>query len=358
MSDPFADPFASSSAASFTPQNVSVVNNGIRRSLLPVSLLLVCFTGATMPWVLLRPFGDNRRGFNVTDVPGGMGIIWTLVVLALPGLILFLAGKKSGLIVMAIAGGVLGWMATISGLLLGVITSILPSFELAGIDMTKTQVGQGQGVPITVLASLILGFIAVQSIQRDSENATSFRVPIAPLLALTPLILLAVNHHTEWLKLGSEETSFVAGVPGDSLYGSGLLLIGAWIAVGTWIITLVLRQRLVYLFAASLSAVVGGVSLVYSILVWFGGKTLVWLMPNSVEGWSSLRVAPGLYITMASALLLLGVSLATFIPSTTDRTVKVNTSATLGTRTARTSDIAGAVVLLLILVYVVMRNLM
>jgi hypothetical protein len=355
MSDPFADPFADTAVAPAASPVGASNDARVRRSVLPVSLLIVCFTGATMPWVLFRPFGDERRGFNVTDVPGGMGIIWTLVLLAIPGFALFMAGRRSGLIIMALAGGMLGWMATISGLLLGVVSSLLPSVELAGIDLTKTQVGQGQGVPVTVLTSLILGFIAIQALQRDASNASSIRVPVAPILALTPLVLLAVNHHSEWLELGNESTAVVAAVPGDSLYGSGLLLVGSWIAVGTWIIALVLRQRMVYVFAAAISTIVGGVSVVYSVLVWLGGKTLVWLMPQSVEGWSSLRVAPGLYVTLVSALLLLGVSLATFIPSTTEKSVQVNTAASLGARTARTSDLVGVVILLLFVVYVVVR---
>lgn len=355
MTDPFSDPFADTVVTSPTAAGGTSTDGRVRRSVLPISLLVLCFTGATMPWVLFRPLGDERRGFNVTDVPGGMGIIWTLVLLAVPGFILFVAGRRSGLILMALAGGMLGWMATISGLLLSVITSILPSFKLAGIDLTKTQVGQGQGVPVTMLASLILGFIAIQSLQRGESNATSFRVPVAPILALTPLVLLAVNHHTEWLELGSEDTAVAAAIPGDSLYGSGLLLVGLWIAVGIWIIALVLRQRLVYVFAAALSAIVGGVSLVYSVLVWLGGKALGWLMPQSVEGWSSLRVAPGLYVTLISALLLLGVSAATFAPSTTEKSVQVNTAASLGARTARTSDIVGVAILFLVIVYAVVR---
>lgn len=355
MTDPFADPFSDTVATTSVASVGAAPDGRVRRSVLPVSLLVVCFTGATMPWVLFRPFGDERRGFNVTDVPGGMGIMWTLVLLAVPGFALFMAGRRSGLIVMALAGGMLGWMATISGLLLGLISSILPSFELAGLDLTKTQVGQGQGVPVTVLASLVLGFIAIQSLQRDESDAKSVRVPVVPVLALVPLVLLAVNHHTEWLELGNEDTAIVAAVPGDSLYGSGLLLVGLWIAVGTWIIALVLRQRLVYVFAAALSAIVGGVSFVYSVLVWLGGKTLVWLMPQSVEGWSSLRVAPGLYVTLVSALLLLGVSLVTFAPSMVEKSVQVNTAASIGDRTARTTDIVGAVILFLFLVYVVVR---
>jgi len=62
-----------------------------------------------------------------------------------------------------------------------------------------------------------------------------------------------------------------------------------------------------------------------------------------------------LYVTMISALLLLGVSVATFAPSTTEKSVQVNTAASLGARTARTSDIVGVVILFLIIVYAVVR---
>lgn len=353
MSNIYDDPFGTVLPASESNSGVAKVR--ARRSLLPVALLVACFASATMPWVLLRPFGDDRRGFNVTDVPGGMGIIWTLVLVSIPGLILFVAGRRSGLIVMGIAAGVLGWMATISGLLLGIITAIVPSIELAGIDMARTQVGQGYGVPATVLTSLILGFIAVQSLQQDSEAGSTIRVPITPIVALVPLVLLAINHHNEWLRLGSDAASIDAAVPGDSMYGSGLLLIGMWIAVGTWMIALVLRQRFVTMFAATLSVVVAGVSFVYSILVWFGGKALGWLLPQSIEGWTSIGVAAGLYVTMGSSIVLFVAAALSFAPVLSTKSVDVKTSTKLGGRTTSTSNLVGGLILVSVIAYTIVR---
>lgn len=173
--------------------------------LLPLSLLMLCLYGATMPWVLIRPLSASIRTFNITDVPGGIGILWTVIFLSIPGIVLLLLRKQSGLFVVGLAAGVLGWMGTVLGLLLGVITSIIPSIDLAGIDMAKAQAGQGPGVPVTVLASVILGIIVLQRMNSGEQIGPKISVPVVPLVALVPLVLLAINHHVKWLSLGVEE---------------------------------------------------------------------------------------------------------------------------------------------------------
>jgi hypothetical protein len=138
MSDPFAtwSEFGDTDIA-VNQKNLTTAPASQVKVLLPLSLLMLCIYGATMPWVLIRPFSASIRTYNITDVPGGIGILWTVICLSIPGIVLLLFRKQSGLFVVGLAAGVLGWMGTVLGLLLGVITSIIPSIDLAGIDMAK-----------------------------------------------------------------------------------------------------------------------------------------------------------------------------------------------------------------------------
>jgi len=352
------DPFGGSdlvSSSGMTIASVKDVGPVRPRVLLPLGLLLTALVAMTLPWVVIRPLGDDRYRYNVTDIPGGIGIAWTLILVAIPGLILMGFGKRSGLVVMAMSAGVLGWMATISGLLLGVITSLLPSLDLAGLDLTKAQVGQGIGVPITVMASLVLGVLAVHQLTRDEVRRDIVRIPVLPLLLLAPLILIGVNHHVEWLSLGTDESQFRAQLPGDSLYGSGILLVMTWFAVGTWIIAIVIQKRAVMLFGSLISVVVGAVSAIYAALVWIGGNAVSWLLPDSVDKWTSVKIEPALYVTLVSGILCVAASFVGFFPQISGKVMETQATRALGDRKASWNSIAGVGLILACITVTVLR---
>lgn len=342
----FDDPFAVTATEPTSGRRESVVNPVRPRALLPISLVLVAFVGMTLPWVVFRPLGKERLNYNVTDVPGGLGIAWTLGLVALPGLVLLLVGKRSGLVTLAVAVGVLGWMATISALLLGVITSLLPSLDIVGIDLTKTQVGQGVGVPITVVSSLVLGVMAIQSLVRDEARQERVRIPVLPILLLIPLILIGVNHHLGWLSLGSDDVGYRAELPGDSLYGSGLLLVSIWLGVGAWVISVVLQRRAVMLFSSILTLVVGAVSALYSSLIWIGGKAVTWLLPDSVDQWTSVEIQTPLIVTFVCGVLCVLASIAGVFPAISNRYFETSTDASLGQTRVSWNTISGSLLIL------------
>jgi hypothetical protein len=100
---------------------------------------------------------------------------------------------------------------------------------------------------------------------------------------------------------------------------------------------------------------VAGVSFVYSILVWFGGKALGWLLPQSIEGWTSVGVAAGLYVTMGSSVVLFVAAALSFAPALSTKSVDVKTSTKLGGRTTSTSNLVGGLILVGVIAYTVVR---
>lgn len=349
------DPFVLDTPVQSTEGATWVSDSPRPRLLLPLGLLMVTLVGTSLPWVVIRPLGERRYRYNVTDLPGGMGIVLTLVFLAVPGLILVMVGKRVGLTVVALAAGVFGWMATISGLLLGFITSLLPSLDVLGLDLTKAQAGQGIGVPVTVLASLILGVTAIRALSLDGPRPVKVRIPILPIGLMALLILLGVNHHVEWLSLGSSEADLKAQLPGDALYGSGLVLVAVWIGVGVSIISLVIQKRVVMVFNSVLCLIVGAFSAVYAGLVWIGGKTASWLIPESLEGWSSVKVEPALYLTLGGGIFLFGLSFVGLFPFMTQRSVERSTTQKIGSRNYSWSSIFGGAMILGSVVSVIVR---
>jgi hypothetical protein len=156
MSDPFND-WASEGAVS---TSIVQTSEGQPRMLLPITLALMVFMGATMPWIVIRPLGDARNSYNLTNVPGGIGILVTVFFVVGIGAVLMIWKRVTGMIVMSLAVAALGWMAAISGMLLGIVSSFIPAIEVAGIDLSKAQVGQGYGVVVSVVFSLILALLS------------------------------------------------------------------------------------------------------------------------------------------------------------------------------------------------------
>ena len=359
MSDPFStwSDFGDTDIA-VNQKNLTTAPASQMKVLLPLSLLMLCIYGATMPWVLIRPLSASIRSYNITDVPGGIGILWTVIFLSIPGIILLLLRKPSGLFVVGLAAGVLGWMGTVLGLLLGVITSIIPSIDLAGIDMAKAQAGQGPGVPITVLGSVILGIIVVQRMNSGEQIGPKISVPVVPLVALIPLVLLAINHHVKWLSLGVEGGGFRAEIPGDSLYGSGLLLAGMWLAIASWIMALVMKSRIVVVICGILSALVGVTCVFYSLAVWVGGKALGWIIPSSVGDWSSVKVEMALYLSLGGGVVLFVAGICSLIPAISNKSVSLSTDVDISKKRFFVSEVIGAIIIVCIGIATLVRSLL
>lgn len=359
MSDPFStwSDFGDTDIA-VNQKNLTTAPASQMKVLLPLSLLMLCLYGATMPWVLIRPLSASIRTFNITDVPGGIGILWTVIFLSIPGIVLLLLRKQSGLFVVGLAAGVLGWMGTVLGLLLGVITSIIPSIDLAGIDMAKAQAGQGPGVPVTVLASVILGIIVLQRMNSGEQIGPKISVPVVPLVALVPLVLLAINHHVKWLSLGVEGGGFRAEIPGDSLYGSGLLLAGMWLAIASWIMALVMKSRIVVVICGVLSVLVGVTCVFYSLVIWIGGKALGWIIPSSVGDWSSVKVEAALYLSLGGGVVLFVAGICSLIPAISNKSVSLSTDVDISKKRFFVSEVIGAIIIVCIGIATLVRLLL
>jgi hypothetical protein len=350
MSDPFGDPFdeeiSHQDVNRTEAKSVKSSETGTQ-VLLPISLCVVVFVGSLMPWVVVRPFTDTRSSYNLTDIAGGIGVLLTAALFVIVGAITLGFKHRVGLTIMSIAAGTLGWMATISGMLLGVVGSLLPSIKVAGIDLTKAQVGQGQGVAVSIVASLLLGILCVRRFEPISTMSPSIGIRVLPILAIIPLIALAVNHHAGWLVLGSEKAGWTAEVPGDSFYGSGIVLLLIYFCAGMWFVTFIVRTRILTICTSALSVSIAAVCGMYSIFVWVGGKALKWLIPSSIEGWSTVSNEMPLYLSFFGSIVLLVVAIVGFIPQISEKTFNLGSRVNIRSSKLSGADMVGIALLVL-----------
>ena len=362
MSDPFGDPFDDNDVSELGISGTQVsqarsLETGTQ-VLLPIALSVVVFVGSLMPWVIVRPFTDTRTSYNLTDVAGGIGVLLTAALFVIVGAITLGFKHRVGLTIMSIAAGTLGWMATISGMLLGVVGSLLPSINVAGIDLTKAQVGQGPGVAVSIVASLLLGILCVRRFEPISSLSPSIGIRILPILAIVPLIALSVNHHAGWLVLCSEKAGWTAEVPGDSFYGSGIVLLLIYFCTGMWFVTFIVKTRILTVCTSALSVFIAAVCGMYAIFVWVGGKALKWLIPSSIEGWSTVSNETPLYLSFVGSIVLLVVAIIGFIPQVSSKTFDLGSRVNIRSSKLSGADVVGIALLAITAVVVILKSLL
>lgn len=358
MNDPFASEFDEVDVRSDINQLDNDFATDGTRVLLPLSLAFVVYVGALMPWVIVRPLSQETKNFNLTDVPGGIGILMTSVIFVITGAIFLGFQKRVGLAIISLSVISISWMATISGLLLGVVGSLIPSIKVIGIDLGKAQVGQGSGVAVSLVAGLLLGMLTIRKYEPISNFSPGLSIRLLPVAAIIPLIIITVNFHAPWLVLGNSESNWGAEVPGDSLYGSGLLLLLMYLGTGMWFLALIVRTRAMTISASIVSGLIGLVCGLFAVFVWIGGKALQWLLPGSLDQWTSVSTEFPLYISLLSAVVLFVLSIAGLFPAVSEQSIGVGKDATIANKAFSMSDVVGVLILLVTLFVVATKAIL
>lgn len=332
----------------------STTREPLRTLLLPFVFALVTIRASVMPWVTVRSFSGENHYYNLADIRGGVGIILTICLVILIGVVVAIFFRSSGLTIMSIGTATIGWMAAISGVLLSLVGSVIPSISVAGLDLARASVGQGVGVIVAVMSSFSLAFAAIRRLDPIKKYVSTRSIPALPLLALVFLVVVASSMHSEWLRLATADAEFQAILSGDSLYGSGLVVLALWLGIGCWIGSLVIQRPVSQVLASVISLLVAGVVLLYSILLWVGGKALDLLIPANVSNWTTFSIEPALYLIFISSVLLVMTSLGGLIRAVQRLSIPLGKDLAPGSARVRPGELlAGVLLVLLIASFVV-----
>lgn len=318
------------------------------RLLLPIALAAAVLRGASMPWITVRTFSGNERVYNLSDLRGGIAVVMTVALFVLIGAVIAIFKRMTGMTIMSLSVATLGWMAAISGMLLTLLWSLIPSINVAGLDLAKATLSQGSGVAVTVVASLSLAFMVVRQLEPLRSYAPTTDIPIVPIIGLLPAVVIAVLMHSAWLTLGTNTSTVQVKIAGDALYGSGLVVLGLWLSVGLWIGAIMVSRSLMIAIASALSAVVSIVVVMYALFVWSGGRLLDWLVPSRLGDWTAVTAEPQLYIVLVSSAVALGASVIGLFPKMQLIRLSIG-SMVRGRSGVYYSDVAGAAILLMII---------
>lgn len=287
---------------------------GQPRLLLPFALAIAVLRGSSMPWITIRTFSGTEHVYNLSDLRGGIAVIMTVSLFVFIGAILGIFKRVTGITIMSLSVATLGWMAAISGMLLTLLWSLIPSINVAGLDLSKVTLSQGSGVVVTVVSSLALAFMVVRQLEPLRSYSPTTKVPVIPVVVLLPILVVSLLMHDEWLRLGSASSQVEAQIAGDALYGSGLVVLGLWLSVGLWIGSLMVNRPLMIGIASGLSFVISIIVGMYGLFMWAGGSLLDWLIPAKLENWAAVEVEAQLYVVLVSSIAMLVLSTLGLFP--------------------------------------------
>jgi len=326
------------------------------RLLLPIALAVAVLRGSSMPWITIRTFGGNERVYNLSDLRGGIAIIMTIALFVLVGAVVGIFKRMTGMTIMSLSVATLGWMAAISGMLLTLLWSLIPSVNVAGLDLAKATLSQGSGVAITVVSSLALAFMVVRQLEPLRTYSPTTHIPMIPILAVAPTVVIAICMHSEWIQLGTDESSVQAVIAGDALYGSGLVVLGLWLSVGLWIGSLMVNRSLMISIASVLSVLVSIVVGLYAVFVWAGGRLLNWLVPAKLDEWTAVSAEPQLYVVFIATAIALAASVLGLFPRMHRFTFSLGTKIS-NNSSVYVSDFVGGGILFAVIISIVWQLL-
>jgi S1-C subfamily serine protease len=269
---------------------------------------------AFLPWLIIRIPGRSSSTFSLIELTGGRFLTGLAASICVVGIALQWRFPVLSRTLLVVGASLVGWLAGIGLLALGLIRGLLPSLSVVGIDLSRSLLGSTYGL---LLAFAGVNLIGLRLATRDhADKRLESRLS---LFVMAISLLLFALHQSVWLiaDIGDSTTGLV--VTGDSLFGSLPFSLSVWAALvlsalgffrGRQVFT---RLAAVALLAASL------IKLLQTIVVWSGRGLLKLLLPSRVESSINLDLRWTIYVSVVLAFL--GVVLGIFAIATGDRPI-------------------------------------
>lgn len=252
---------------------------------------------AFLPWIIIRLPNRDPETFSLVDLTGGRVFTGLAASMCVIGFIFQWRIPSLGKILMMTGASLIGWLAGIGLLALGLLRGLLPSLTVLGIDLSRSLLGPSYGV--------LLAFAGVNlaGIRLVSRLVVSKRIESRLSVMLLVLSLLVfVLHQTVWAVADLGEVTGRIVVTGDSLFGAFLVTLLVWAAVVLASLGFVRSLHVFVRFAAIALLGASIVKLLQTIVIWSGRGLLRLLLPSRVESAVNIDIRWTVY---ASAVLAL-----------------------------------------------------
>ncbi len=291
---------------------------------LPLTVVAVVAC-AFLPWLVIRLPNQQSTTFSLVDMTGGRVFTGLAVSMTTVGLVLYWRFPKLGHTLLAMSAALVGWLAGIGLLALGLLRGLLPGLTIVGIDLSRSLIGPSVGTFMAFAGVNLIGLRLVAS-NKSGEKLKSRM----SLLVIVSSLLLFVVHQSTWIVADLGGLSGRIVVTGDSLFGALLVTISLWLSVVLASIGFIKVNQVFVRIAAASLLVAAAIKLAQTIIVWSGRGLIRLIIPNRVQ--SAVNIDIRWTVLFTAVVALLSVALAIFIIAVGDRTLgNFNTNSFLPT---------------------------
>ena len=279
-----------------------------------LSAVVSVVASAFLPWLVMRVPGQKSTTFTLAEMTGGRVFTGLAASLTAVGLILIWRFPTFARLLLIIGAALVGWLAGIGLLALGLLRGLLPALTVLGIDLSRSLIGPSYGA---LLAFAGVNLIGIRLVARSSSGER-LNSRVSALVLLASLLLFAL-HQSTWVVADLGNVTGRIIVSGDSLFGALLVTISVWMTVVLAAVGLVKNNQVFVRISAATLLITSIVKLVQTIFIWSGRGLLRLLLPNRVE--SAVDIDIRWTVHMTAVLALIGVALAVFVVIVGDRPI-------------------------------------
>lgn len=324
---------------------------GIGSRFAVLAIVSVGLASPFMNWITVRPFGEKTFHYNLWNFPGANGIVVLSTIMCLIGALTLVTREKSGLVLMSLGLMLIGWLAAINVFAVGFVQQIVPAVDFAGIDLAKSQIGPGNGCLLALLSAVWVSFITVtRLVNVESENRIR-TLPMYCLMGLAATLLLALLQHAPWVSLGYGDRDFAAELAGDSILGSSVLEIVAWLGIGLWLAVMISGSTVMSRLAGGISLVFGLAKIGQTAFVFLGISAIEFLLPSYLEDNTSHSFLLPVYFTVLISIIVIFLGVMMLVSGNSGPKVKLEKSVKFGERSIPLGVLAASITPLALVCY-------
>jgi S1-C subfamily serine protease len=299
-----------------TSTEAPIASRRVRRTpdLLLAAAAVAVVATAFLPWLIVRIPGRNSSTFSLIELIGGRFLTGLAASICVVGVVVQWHFPTLSRAFIVVGASLVGWLAGIGLLALGLIRGLLPSLSVLGIDLSRSLLGPTYGLLLAFAGITLIGLRLA-----TREHAAKRLESRMSLVVMAISLLLFTLHQSVWLIADVGDSTSGLVVTGDSLFGSLPFSLSIWVAVVLSALAF-FRNRQVFIRLAAIALLLAAlIKLLQTIVVWSGRGLLKLLLPSRVESSLSLDLRWPMYLSVFLALF--GVVLGIFAIATGDRPI-------------------------------------
>jgi len=263
---------------------------------------------AYLPWLVIRLPNRESETFTLVEMTGGRFFTGLAASLCVIGFVLQWRVPLLGKALMMTGASLIGWLAGIGLLALGLLRGLLPSLTVLGIDLSRSLLGPSYGV-LLAFAGVNLAGIRLVSRFTVSKRLDS---RLSVILLILSLLVFAL-HQTVWAVANLGDVTGRIVVTGDSLFGSLLVTLAIWTAVVLASLGFIRNHHTFVRLAAIALLIASLVKLLQTIVIWSGRGLLRLLLPSRVESAVNVDIRWTVYLSAVLALTSIVLSILVIV---------------------------------------------